>query len=231
MPVILAIVIIVIAALVISWLQDRRIRQQTEQRRAHAEALGLQPVEGSPHDLRRKTRQLLLLAQGSNGTFDHVMQGEIEGVSVTLFEYTFFVSVGQRYTRAWKQTVVQLADDDLDLPRFTLIPDNDVALMLANAAGEAVKDWLLGAASARFEDHSTFNEALHLQGPDRAALEAHFDEDLIAFYEANLDLCTEGDDGQLFFYYYDEVLTAEQLDALLKTALEIYQLLKRGMYD
>jgi hypothetical protein len=227
----IAIVVIIAAVLVISWLQDQRARTRVQQRQARAAALGLEPLEGPPHAMRRRARGLILLAQGESSSFDHGMEGtieDVEGITVTLFDFTFNVSVGGRYTRAWKQTVLLLSDEDLDLPAFTLLPDEDAALMLTNAANDAVKDRLLGSVSARFEDHPVFNDHLHLQGADRTAIQDLFHDELITFYEEHTDLCTEGRDDQLFFYYYDEILSAGQLDDFVQTALKAYRLMKRG---
>lgn len=217
--------------LIIAFIQDLRERGRIRQLEKQAEALGFSFTKEGDARLYNQAHRFALFSQGRTGKMRNLMQGQWEApgegasgerANVALFEYTFTTPYG-RYTELWRQTVLRIHDEALDLPTFSITPEPIFNAMLENAREPELRERLVGTASLSFTEHPTFEEAMHVQGPDRTAIRPLFNDALIALYMDAEVLCTEGSGPYLLIYRYDHLITPKEIPAFVAQARRAYE--------
>lgn len=234
MPLLIIVGGVILVVLVVGWIQNLRLKHHTRQLARVAEVLGFAFSEEGDPKLYGQAHRFLLFSQGRTGKIKNLMQGRrpVPGkpgdtVDVAVFEYTFTTPYG-RYVENWRQTVVRIHDPEMDLPTFSLTPEAIFNAMLENAKDPDLRERLVGTAGLSFPQHPDFEEATHVQGPDRMALRPLFTEDVIAYFEDFNVVCTEASGPYLLFYRYDNLLKPEEVPAFLERAMDGYELLRMG---
>jgi hypothetical protein len=204
-----------------------RIRQLEKQ----AEALGFSFSKEGDARIYDQAHRFVLFSQGRTGKMRNLMQGQWEApgdgaagetVDIALFEYIFTTPYG-RYTELWRQTVLRIHDEELDLPTFSITPEPIFNAMLENAREPELRERLVGTAGLDFKEHPTFEEAMHVQGPDRTAIRPLFSDAVIALYEEAEVLCTEGSGPYLLIYRYDNLIAPKEIPAFVAQARTAYE--------
>ncbi len=231
--------------LILNWVQTLRLKRHTAKLRAQAQNLGLQfseewspsneTEEDAPQVFKRMS-QFLLFSQGRTRKIKNVMWGRRPTtgmdciaepmLDVAMFEFTFTTPLG-KYVENWRHTVVLLTDEALSLPTFLLAPEPIFDAMLKNARDHELRERLEGSAGVSIKGHTAFNEATHIHAEDRPAVRSLFSEELVAFYEEDNVICTEGRGTDLAFYRYDDLLKPEDIEGFLAHALDAYSELKQ----
>jgi len=228
MALLIALGVIVLLFLLISWIQERARRRREAQIRAWAESRDMAyAAEAGPA---LDTGASLLFIQGTGGKPGLFMHGQRDGIDVALFEYRFWVPAG-RYYRNWVQTVVRLASPDLALPAFAIIPAPVFDAMTERARTKEMREQLETSPYLTFREAPEFSRRNHVYAPDKERVRALITPEVIAFYESHPGLCTEGYEDALFFYRLDQLVDPDALDDVLSEALEAYQLFKTDRRD
>ena len=229
MPLIAALLIVVVIALIAGWLQDRAALRRVDKLRAKAEALGLRFEDEAPQ-LQDRLSHFALFGQGERGKVRHAMfghtevalDGQTQTVEMVVFEYTFGIPMG-RYVRSWRQTVVYLSAEQLCLPPFMAVPDQVFDMIVLNTKEEQARERLLGVSSIDFRDDPEFRRQVQVQGADQNAIRSLFTGRVKALWAGEQALCVEGEGSHLIVYDFDEVVHPQGLEALIERARDVLQ--------
>lgn len=229
MSLIAALLVVVVIALIIGWVQDRVALRRESKLRAKGEALGLQ-FEGEAPQLRERLPHFALFGQGQQGKVRQAMVGRTEvtvggkphTVEMAVFEYAFDVPMG-RYVRSWRQTVVYLSTELLHLPSFMAMPHKIFDMIVVNTRGTQAQERLLGVSSIDFREAPEFGRRVQVQAGDRDAVRVLFTERVRALWDGQRALCVEGKDSHLIVYDYDEVVRPQQLEGQIERARDVLQ--------
>ncbi|MBD0372485.1 MAG: hypothetical protein ICV60_16700 [Pyrinomonadaceae bacterium] len=130
-----------------------------------------------------------LFNQGHSKSIKNMIYGEINGVKAAIFDYRYTVGHGKN-SHTYNQSVLYFETPKLQLPMFTLSPENFMHKFIS----------ALGYQDIDFGNRPEFSKKYLLRGPDEQAIRRTFQDHILAFYEANQGLHTEGGGNQLFVY-------------------------------
>jgi hypothetical protein len=151
-----------------------------------------------------------LFEQGRNKSISHVMHGQVKGIEVTLFDYSYATGSGKS-TRRHRQTVVCLRAPDLSLPTFALRPER-----FFDSVGK-----LFGHQDINFDMHPRFSRKYLLRGEDELAIRGLFGGRLLDFFEGTEGLAVEGSADRLLFFRQGRCAEPHEIHALLTDALQV----------
>ncbi len=192
--------LITVIALVALYLERKRtaalkaIAQQAGLSFATEEADGFVSAFGDLH--------LFMLGRGRAAR--NVMRGEMNGVSVTLFDYRYVTGSGKSRSET-QQTVVALSCPNLALPGFELRPEN-----IFHKLGSA-----LGFQDIDFPENPAFSSAFLLRGAEEQAVRKVFKPGVLSFLETRPGMCVEGRGRLLVYYRAGHRTKPEELQTLM----------------
>lgn len=218
---ILALLLIVAAVVIVVGVKNMIAQSRTVRMRRKAQLLGLQFRAADGADILSGSPAFLLFAQGDAADVVNIMQGQIEDIDVTIFDYHYRRTVG-RYTQNWRQTVIRLASRTLALPLFSILP-NDVHDELAENANDPMMQERLLTAGLRFADRPVLSARFHVQSLDRRRMVELMDEQLLDYHEGREDLSTEGGANQIIFYRFNRLMPAQDVEEALRDAIDGYR--------
>jgi hypothetical protein len=148
----------------------------------------------------------------------NMVYGEINGVKAAVFDYRYTVGHG-RNSHTYNQTVLYFETPRLQLPMFTLSPENFMHKFIT----------ALGYQDIDFASHPEFSKKYLLRGQDEMAIRNAFTPQVMNFYEANQGWSTEGGGGQLFVYRLGHRLQPFEIGQYMQwTAASILPLFQRS---
>jgi hypothetical protein len=190
------------------WLFIRAKRQAEERRRMLQSAAGQMgwafAAEASPSMI-PNIGSYYLFSQGHSKKMQNMVYGELDGGRAAVFDYAYTVGHGKNSHR-YNQTVAYFQSGNLSLPLFSLRPDN-VFHKLFGAFGYQDID---------FAQRPEFSKLYLLRGQDEAGIRRVFSDRLLAFYETNQPLSTDGGGDQLFFYQENVRVSPENLQQFVQ---------------
>jgi hypothetical protein len=130
-----------------------------------------------------------LFNNGHSKGIKNMIYGEINGVKAAVFDYRYTVGSGKN-SHTYQQSVLYFETPRLQLPLFTLSPENFMHKFIS----------ALGYQDIDFAQRPEFSKRYLLRGQDEQAIRRTFTDHILAFYEANLGMHTEGGGSQLFVY-------------------------------
>jgi hypothetical protein len=151
-----------------------------------------------------------LFTQGRKRSIRNYLAGESDGGRLAVFDYSYVTGDGKS-RRTWKQTVLHVHSPRLDLPLFSLRPEN----LLHRIGG------LVGYQDIDIEGHPAFSREYLLRGQDESSIRAVFEPDVLAFYEAHGDRCTAGAGPDLLLWRSAKLASAEEVPALLEQGRDL----------
>jgi hypothetical protein len=169
--------------------------------------------EGEPH-LRLPRDSFHLFSQGRSRKAYHFMDGSVDGVDVTLFDYRYTTSSG-RHSQTHRQTVLLLESERLQLPLFRLRPEH----LFHKIAGT------LGYQDIDFPLYPTFSDRYLLRGPDEDGIRATFRGEVLDRYPGYGDLCSEGAGRQLICYRANRRVEPAAVAGFVQEGLALLDLL------
>lgn len=203
-------VVVVIIMLVRYYEQKRR-----EALQAAATSMGLEFEPKADDQLLPSLSQFPLFSQGHSRKARNVMTGEADEIGITLFDYRYTTGAG-KHQHTHSQTVVLLRSEILDLPAFSLKPQN-----VFHNIGKA-----FGYQDIDFASHALFSEKYLLRSSDENNVRLLFTPDILEYFEQRLGLSTEAGGDQLVFFKAGKKAKPEDLPQFLKDGFHIYTLLK-----
>ena len=117
------------------------------------------------------------------------MTGERNGVKAAFFDYNYTVGHG-KHTHTYYQSVAYFEPHDLSLPYFSLRPESIMHKVIT----------ALGYQDIDFVNRPVFSNQYLLRGTGEMAIRNTFRDELLAFYEGNPGMSTDGGGNQLFIF-------------------------------
>ncbi|MGC9350053.1 MAG: hypothetical protein ACP5JG_18075 [Anaerolineae bacterium] len=222
MPVIIVVVLVILIVIIATWIRNLVTRSRTTKLEEKARFLDFHFTEEGDLTLIHRSGPFLLFALGDSRGIRNLMQGQIDEIDVAVFDFRYSVSLSPRYAENWWQTVVRLSSPSLDLPTFSLLPEEVHDAITDRIDDPMMQERLLGMASLRFDGYPEFNERYRLQGMDHAGIEALFGDDLLHYFEGRDDIAVEGDGTQLIFYRFNEPIPPEEIEEFLRKAIDSF---------
>jgi hypothetical protein len=208
--VIAGILIILAAVLAVSYYQEKERRERLQ---ALAAAMGFSFLPEGGSSLHHALAHFYTFSQGHSRKAHNVLRGRVSDVDVTIFDYRYRTSSG-KHQDTKHQTVLLFESERLQLPHFTLRPEN-----LFHKLGGA-----LGYQDIDFDAYPAFSDTYLLQGRDEGAIRAAFDDEVLGYYSRRGNLCTEGAGQQLIFYRPRKRPAPEAIQRFLDEGLDVLDL-------
>lgn len=188
----------------IVYLAVQQQKKRTAAMKAVADRLGWGFQEKAPMQVIPGPERFGLFSEGRSRTIRNFFAGEMDGMRAAVFDYSYTVGSG-KHQQTWNQTVVYLDAGTLDLPSFSLRPEN-VFHRIATVFGYQDID---------LQSRPDFSRKYLLRGPDEGAVRAAFQDDVMEFYEQRPKCCSEAQGQQLFFWRAGKIVPPEQVPALI----------------
>lgn len=199
----------IVAATTVGALVWTRVREQrrTEALRDTCGRLGFTWLD---REVVARPDALPLLRRGRSNRTLNAMRGKLHGVEVIAADHTYVTGAGKNKNTC-RQTLALIPRIDRAFPDFELAPEN-VLLKLAAAFGYQDID---------FEGQEEFSKRYVLRGTDEAAIRRAFAPGALAYLAERPGLSVEKGDDALVVYRAHRRCPAEELRALLESAVEL----------
>lgn len=193
------------------WFEKKR----TESLQQAATEMGLEFLPGGDAGLKDRLASFRLGSLGRARKCKNVISGDTGDIRITIFDYRYTTGSGKQQ-RTTVQTVSMLESDQLDVPSFSLRPEN-----LLDRIGGA-----LGLQQdIDFDEYPEFSKRYLLQGADESAIRAFFHSELIAAVMQKKNLCVEAAPGQVIVYQAGKKQSADRVRDLFSESLDYFNLL------
>lgn len=192
-------------------------KKRTRAMQAAAEALGWAFTESVALSGIPGSDRFHLFEPGHSRSARNFFAGDRGGVRVTVFDYNYVTGYG-RSRQHWNQTVVHLRVPGVELPAFSLRPEN----IFHKIGG------VFGYQDIDIADRPLFSKKFLLRGNDEPAIRAVFRGPVLDFYEADTRACTDAEGGGILFWYYRRRSKPAEVGALIDQALELASRLRSG---
>ena len=185
------------------------LAHQTKQDRINAlrqlaTRLGWSFQDAPPLNIIPHVERFELFTHGRNRKIRNYLAGESGGDRIAVFDYSYDTGA-ENAEKTYSQTVLHVHSPRLDLPLFSLRPEN----LLHRIGG------LVGHQDIDIEGHPAFSGEYLLRGQDESTIRAVFEPDVVAFFEANRGRCTTGSGPDLLLWRSGTLATADEVPALL----------------
>jgi hypothetical protein len=211
-------VVVVIVVLLFARYSRKLERERTQGLKSSATLLGWQFAEEATLSYLPNPGNFALFGQGHNKQIKNLMYGETNGVKAALFDYIYVTGSGKsRHTHY--QSVVYFEPRHLNIPFFSLRPENVLHKMIA----------VFGYQDVDFGNHPTFSSKYLLRGTDEQAIRNTFDDPLLAFYETNPGLSTDGGGNQLFIFRQGYRTPPHEAQSFINWAAQVQNVFPRAV--
>ena len=215
-------ILIAAVVLLVVWARHEHEKRRTEQLRLTAEQMGRPFSPTGDGALIERLSGFHLFSQGRARKIRNLLHGVSEKIGATeqveaeVFEYRYTVGGGQ-HSRTVTQSVMCFRSPELNLPRFALRPEN-----LFHKLGTVV-----GYQDIDFDTHPRFSASYALRGHDEQQVREVFGAEVLAFFEAQDGVSTEGSGNQLIFYRGKKRIRPEDVSSFIEEGFRVFQLFKR----
>lgn len=191
-------------------------RRRTKKLKAIATELNLEFYEDGNGQVMGLVHDFQLFCRGRNRRVRNLIQGQIEEAFIAIFDYCYVTGSGKN-SHTYSQTVILLRSDRLQMPKFSLYPEN-----LFHKMGD-----FFGYHDIDFTNHPKFSNRYLLRGENETLIRKAFHSEAIAFYEDSRGLCTEASDARMIFYRADAKVPPEEMHSFLSVGLKVLRLFAR----
>lgn len=147
-----------------------------------------------------------------DSTSNHIV-GKVNNISILLADVHYHA--GEYAARqSFHSTMVKLALPQM-IPQFVLDREN----LLDRVAA------LAGYRDINFARHPDFSHRFKLKGEDEKAVHQFFDNDLIDFFESNIELHLESDGSSILIFEKERLCTIREIKLLVNFAFRLSQVL------
>jgi hypothetical protein len=151
-----------------------------------------------------------LFDQGRRRKIRNFLAGRRGDLRAAVFDYSY-VTGGGNSQATWRQTVLYLQSDTLDLPAFSLRPEN----VFHRVAG------IFGYHDIDVRGRDVFSHRYLLRGPQVGAILHAFTPTVIDFFEGEQRICAAGGGRELLVWRPRTILKPDQIPGLLETGLDL----------
>jgi hypothetical protein len=209
--------IAVVVAVVLFARYARRLeRERTLGLKSSATLLGWQFAEEAPLNYFPNLDNFALFGQGHSKQIKNLMYGETSGVKAALFDYIYVIGHG-KHQHTHYQSVVYFEPRDLNVPSFSLRPENALHKLIA----------AFGYQDIDFGNRPTFSSKYLLRGTDEQGIRNAFGDTLLAFYEMNQGASTDGGENQLFIFRQGYRMPPHEAQSFINWAAQLQSLFPR----
>lgn len=214
---VLIICVILAGVAVIVWIANTMEKNRISALEAVAQELGLDFIDKPGKDFAHHIGKTRLFNQGRSRRATNVMQGEANGVAVSIFGYWYTTGHGKR-SHTHSQTVICFHSEQMNLPDFELRPEH-----LFHKIGSA-----FGYNDIDFASHPTFSKKYLLRGPNEEAIRDLFEPEKLEFFE-NLGkplVSIEAEASRLIFYRAGKRLKPGYIRDFMEEGFRVYGLFR-----
>ena len=154
------------------------------------------------------------LGQNTPQTIFNLLQGDLEEVFVSIFDYKYSDSIF-----VYKQSVIHFINQTDVFPEFSLLP-KDIAEELDKKFNKVnnlyifSRPWLPGT--------------YRLQGSKNSDMRALMNDQFLSYLVNNEDFCVEGNEKQLIFYRYCHLVPPDKLSQFMDQGIHIMRLITKN---
>jgi hypothetical protein len=188
----------------------RQGKQRTADLQRVADELGFEFLPGGDDNFLSNPNSFHLFSQGRSRRLFNLMRGKTKNFDVSIFDYHYVTGTG-KHRHTWRQTVVCFQVNSVCLPTFSLGPEN---------VWHKIGVWF-GYQDINFAGHPVFSKNYLLRGKEEEAIRNLFTEEVLAFYETNPKLSTEGDQNRLLVYRSSAPVEPSAIHLLLEDGLNV----------
>ena len=202
---------VIVTAFLLSWLYERKRTQDLK-----ALAAALKFTFSATDDAVLAAMGLFhLFSQGRSQKVTNVMQGSANDIDVIIMDYRYTTGTGKN-SHTWTQTVIAFRSPLLNLPSFTLRPEN-----LFHKIGA-----VFGFQDIDFASHPAFSGRYLLQGDEEDAVRALFSDVLLSHYDQSKGLSTEGGGDMFIFYRASKRVPPKGITAFMQEGFALFGMMK-----
>ena len=213
---------LIVVAFHLDW---RRDKKRTEAMANLAMRLGLQFTAEALEGFRGRQsdgtippplvfNDIHLFTVGHSRESRNVMQGELDGMTVSLFDYSYATGSGKS-RHDYHQTVVGLSLPTLRLPAFVIKPEN-----IFHKIGSA-----FGMQDIDFPEAPNFSKRFLLRGVREHAIRAAFKPSVLSFFEHHEGMSAEGCGNHLIYYRAGRAQQPIDIRGFMRQGCELAKLL------
>jgi hypothetical protein len=145
------------------------------------------------------------------GNVSNMMHGEVSNAEFAIFDHRYTSGSGEN-SSTYKQTAIYFNPTNLNLPRFTLSPEN-----LLHKIGSA-----FGYQDIDFPTHPDFSKRFLLRGEDETKIRALFTNKLLNFLESQQKITIEGGGNQLILYRDNKRIRPEEWQNFIDQGFQFF---------
>jgi len=203
-------IVFVVILVALAVLNHQNTQERIDALRQLATRVGWSFQDAPPLTILPHVERFELFTQGRDRKIRNYLAGESGGDQVAVFDYSYATGADNAQ-KTHSQTVLHLHSPRLDLPLFSLRPEN----LLHRIGG------LVGYHDIDIEGHPAFSGEYLLRGQDESSIRAVFEPHVVAFYEANRGRCTTGAGPDLLLWRSGTLATADEVPALLEQGRDL----------
>lgn len=208
-PLIFIVVVLLVIA-VVAYIGHGMEKKRTEEYARIAQELGFDFSPKGDAALLETLGGHHLFSQGHSRKLWNLMRGKANDLEVLLFDYKY-VTGGGKHRHTWHHTVVCMQFAGGELPTFSLRPET---------IWHKIGGWF-GFRDIDFETHPTFSRQYLLRGNDEEAIRRLFAAEVLAFYEEQTGLSTEGSGDRLVVYRHARRVAPQDIRSLLEEGFKV----------
>lgn len=193
------------------WIEQRR----TKQIREAAVELGFEVLDSLPADMDGCRSRFALFNSGRARKVSNVLQRQVEGLQVLLYDYTFTTGSG-KHSHTHHQTVAMFGSQELNLPEFRLSPEGWLSKLAQ----------MFGTQDIDFEDSPEFSKQFVLAGTSELAIREFFDADRRTSLTVFDGLCVETCNDCVVIWFQNRRIPAAGVREFFEKTFEVYTVLK-----
>src|ERR1043166_1505070 len=208
------VVIIVLVVVLLSY-QNKKEKQRTKALEVTAAQLGWSFSAIAPMNMIAGLERFALFNQGHGKKIKNFMYGQASGVKAAVFDYIYTVGGGKN-SHTYFQSVVYLEPANLNLPSFSLRPENFFHKMLS----------AFGYQDIDFGQRPEFSKHYLLRGEDENSIRQTFNDRVLTFYESYPGTCTDAGANQIFVFRSEHRVEPQQIEGSVGIGLQLMKLLQ-----
>ena len=205
-------VAVVIVILLVTWYFNR---QRTQVLKSLAASLSFTFSEKGDDSLMGQMSVFHLFSLGHAHRITNVFTGKFNLLPVTVLDYKYTTG-GGKDSHTWRQTVLIMDCEKLQLPRFVLRPEN-----FFDKIGSA-----FGRKDINFDIAPVFSKKYFLRGDNEAAVRSLFTARILDYYGQHPGLSTESDGVRLIYYRPSKRVPPDKFQAFLQEGYDVFSLFK-----
>jgi len=159
-----------------------------------------------------------LFSQGHSKKLKRVMKGVANEIDVKIFDYQYTTGHGKN-SHTYIQTVILFTSDRLQLPEFTMRPEN-----VFHKIGGA-----FGYQDIDFDRNPAFSKNYLLRGPSERSIRETFTQDVLSYFESQKGICVEGKGNIVVFYRASKKVPPHHVATLLREGFSIFGLFAQAV--